>query len=142
MSSINNESLKENKKEIKEASEASSLMNKIKSLHILNNVLEYIKEESFKYKLFKHSKEFQQKLNINVSEFSLFKHIDKQETKLYNLLTFIEEVNPHTKNPLRKKYEKLLLKLNIKEDEMEKYILYYYRSKLKDDQMKDEISIF
>ena len=142
MSSINNESLKEKKKEIKEASEASCLMNKIKSLHILNNVLEYIKEESFKYKLFKHSKEFQQKLNINVSEFSLFKHIDKQETKLYNLLTFIEEVNPHIKNPLRKKYEKLLLKLNIKEDEMEKYILYYYRSKLKDDQMKDEISIF
>lgn len=142
MSSINNESHKENKKEIKEISEPSCLMNKIKSLHILNNVLEYIKEESFKYKLFIHSKEFQKKLNINVSEFSLFKYIDKQETKLYKLLSFIDEVNPNRKNRLRKDYEKLRLKLNIKEDEMERYILYYYRKRLKDDQRRVSISIF
>ena len=142
MSSINNESHKENKKEIKEISEPSCLMNKIKSLHILNNVLEYIKEESFKYKLFIHSKEFQKKLNINVSEFSLFKYIDKQETKLYKLLSFINEVNPDRKNRLRKDYEKLRLKLNIKENEMERYILYYYRKRLKDDQRRVSISIF
>ena len=142
MSSINNESHKENKKEIKEISEPSCLMNKIKSLHILNNVLEYIKEESFKYKLFIHSKEFQKKLNINVSEFSLFKYIDKQETKLYKLLSFIDEVNPNRKNRLRKDYEKLRLKLNIKEDEMERYILYYYRKRLNDDQRRVSISIF
>ena len=142
MSSINNESHKENKKEIKEISEPSCLMNKIKSLHILNNVLEYIKEESFKYKLFIHSKEFQKKLNINVSEFSLFKYIDKQETKLYKLLSFIDEVNPNRKNRLRKDYEKLRLKLNIKENEMERYILYYYRKRLKDDQRRVSISIF
>ena len=142
MNSINNESHKENKKEIKEMIESSCLINKIKSLHILKNVLEYLREESFKYKLFKYSKEFQKKLNINISEFSLFKHIDKQETNLYNLLSFIDEVDPHKKNPLRKNYEKLLLKLNIKEDEMEKYILYYYRKQLKDNHWKNDISIF
>ena len=142
MSSFNNELHKENNKGIKEISEPSCLINKIKSSHILNNVLEYIKEESFKYKLFMHSKEFQKKLNINVSEFSLFKYIDKQETNLYRLLSFIFEVNPHIKNPLRKDYEHLLLKLKIKEDEMERYILYYYRKKLNDDLMKNDISIF
>ena len=104
MSSINNELDNGNKKEIKEISESSCLINKIKSLYILNNVLEYIKKESFKYKLFKHSKEFQNKLNINASEFCLFKYIHKQEINLYGLLSFIFEVNPHIKNPLRKDY--------------------------------------
>ena len=143
MNTINIESDKENNNEIKEISEPSCLINKIKSLHILNNVFEYIKEKSFKYKLIKYSKEFQKKLNINISEFCVFNYIDKQEVNLYSLLYLYDEVNPHRKNPLKKDYEKLLLKLKVKKDEMEKYIIYYLRKRLEDDDhQRRNINIF
>ena len=136
MSSINNESYKEKNEEIKEISEPSCLISKIKSIHMLNTVFEYIKEESFKYKLFIHSKEFQRKLNINSSEFYLFKYIDKQKINLYSILTYnYFDSDPHKSNP----YEKLLIKLNIKEDELKKYILYFFRKKLKED---DDVDVY
>ena len=43
-------------------------LGKINSKDIIKDILNYIKDENFKYKLFIHSKYFQKKLDINLIE--------------------------------------------------------------------------
>ena len=45
--------------------ENQGIINKIKSIYILQDIFNYIKDSNFKYKIFIHSKYFQNKLNIN-----------------------------------------------------------------------------
>ena len=113
---------KENKDESNKLSKSFSYLSNIKSKLILKIIFSYIKDESFKYKIFKYSKEFQKKFNLNYAEFSLFKSIEKVNISSYLLISY-DSFDNSPKNYLNE----ILSKLNIKESELEKYLLYYYR---------------
>ena len=116
---------KENKDESNKLSKSFSYLGNIKSKLILKIVFSYIKDETFIYKIFKYSKEFQKKLNLNYAEFSLFKSIEKENISYYTLITD-DSFDNSSKNYLNG----LLSKLNIKESDFKKYLLYYYRKEL------------
>ena len=46
--------------------ENKHLFERIKSIYILHSILNYISDENIKYKLFKYSKSYQKKLNIDL----------------------------------------------------------------------------
>ena len=49
--------------------ENQPLINKIKSSYIIRNILNYIRDNNFKLKLFIHSKLFQNKLDIKLIDY-------------------------------------------------------------------------
>ena len=136
---------KENKDESNKLSKSFSYLGNIKSKLILKIIFSYIKDETFIYKIFKYSKEFQKKLNLNYAEFSLFKLIEKENISYYKLISD-DSFDNSSKNYLNK----LLSKLNVKESDFKIYLLYYYRKELNsmnknyDDiySYKNNISIF
>ena len=100
----------------------------IKSKHILLNIFSYIKNNNFKFELFKYSKLFQNKLGINYIEYSVEKYLDNsnfvlkhfcpkagQETLNINLY---DELN----SPIIKKSE-----MEINEELQKKYLLNYLK---------------
>ena len=63
---------KTNKKKLKvKKVKKEDILNKIKSNYILSNIFEYINKENFKLKFFVHSKLYQKKFNLQLSDFMI-----------------------------------------------------------------------
>ena len=108
------------------------ILQKIKSKYIYQNILDYIKNKDYKYILFKYSKLFQTKLNIDLNDYKI-KYIDKLNLNIiHNYLKF-ENTNKDEfdKNILKKNLEYDLKKFkdifNIKT--LEKYVINYFKTK-------------
>ena len=90
--------------------ENQGIINKIKSVYIIQNIFNYIKDNKIQFKLFRHSKYFQKKLNINF--------LDCKEKYLKNIgfnindYLFLKE-EEYENNFLNKKYKDFLLKNKI-----------------------------
>ena len=100
--------------------EVESILAKIQSQHILKNVISYLKEENYIYKLVIYSKSLQEKLNV--------------ERDTYQLL-FIKQLNLHLKRYLvkneygdncEKKLNDDLKKFGLNKNVFKKYVINYY----------------
>ena len=91
--------------------ESNSIIGKIKSQYIIQNIFEYINIKYFKYILFKYSKFLQNKLSIEKSFYQklYLDELDIKFTKYFNENEFCP-----------KKYDKDILKSNLKAD-LKKY---------------------
>ena len=49
--------------------EKKSILEKIKSKYILENIFDYVKDENFKFKLFVYSKRFQKKFDLKLLDY-------------------------------------------------------------------------
>ena len=56
--------------------EKSSIIDKIKSKYITEIIFDYIKDKTFKYKLFFYSKLFRRKFNLNLDQY-IYYYIEK-----------------------------------------------------------------
>ena len=108
--------------------ENQGIINKIKSKYIFKNIFNYIKDNNIERKLFKYSKYFQNKLNIN--------YIDCKEKYLKNIGFNINEYlyiseEKFEKNILNTKYEKFLLEKKINKKEFENIMCEILENKKK-----------
>ena len=93
--------------------EIQGVIYKIKSIYIIKDILNYIKDNKIQLKLFIYSKYFQNKLNI--------KYIDDKEKYLKNIgfnineFLFIEE-EEYEKNILFEKYNEFILEKKLIEN--------------------------
>ena len=90
--------------------ENQGIIDKIKSIYIIKDIFNYIKDNKIELKLFIYSKHFQNKLNI--------KYIEAKEKYLKNIgfnineYLYIEE-KKYEKNILNKRYNKFILENKI-----------------------------
>jgi len=97
------------------------MLNKIYSNYIINNIFDYIQDINFKFKIFLHSKYFQKRLNINLTEL--------KEKYLNKIKFYIDKylyTSDDEKSILRKKYQEFLdiNKIDIKKFENMIYDIY------------------
>ena len=117
-----------------------SLINKIQSSYILENVFNYIKEEiNIKEKLFLYSKEFQKKLDINIITLKE-KYLNKIGFDLNYY--FNSEMLEKDKEFLTKDYNEFLKQKKINKENIENIIYDIYENKnIKDiDEVKEDIN--
>ena len=99
--------------------ENEALINKIKSIYILKNLFNYIKDKNFKYKLFFHSQHFQQKFDMNLIEFKE-KYLEKVGFVLDKFI-YIENYN-YQKDYLQTIYDNFLKQDNLDKEKIENII--------------------
>ena len=91
--------------------ENKELIKEIRTLYIIKNIFNYIKDNNFKFKLFFYSKQFQNKLDIKLIDYKE-KYINKIGFNINNYLH-----KEYEDDNLVKKYDNFILekKLNKKE---------------------------
>ena len=88
----------------------SGLINKIKSLYVLQGIFNYIEDENFKSKLFLHSKSFQKKLDIKF--YSLKENYLRQIG--FNIKQYLHiDEDKYKRKILSQKYDDFLTKKKI-----------------------------
>lgn len=92
--------------------EDKSILKKIKSKELFNELFEFIKDPNFKLKLFVHSKSFQKKLDLDLVDYEKT-YIDQFGIDLNNYLFCENNIFPS-------KFEKDILKNNLENDIKEK----------------------
>jgi hypothetical protein len=97
--------------------EKKHLIERIKSIYILQSILSYIADENIKYKLFKYSKSYQKKLNIGLVNYKE-KYLEKIGFNIDDYL--YQEI--YEKNNLINKYNDFLLKNELNKEEFEKIV--------------------
>ena len=90
------------------------ILAKIKSVYILDILFDYIKEESFKYKLFVYSKKYQKILKINLLDYKKI-YLDNQDAQFVDYIYNTDNIQEETfdKNIYEKKIEKDLKIINL-----------------------------
>ena len=102
---------------------------RISSKYIIQNIFEYIKDDTIKFKLFTYSKEFQNKLDINQLNY-LGKYLTKKNFNIFKYFSFNHDyymkqpINIGNKEDLKIFFENELIKYNIS---FKKYFLYLYQ---------------
>ena len=102
----------------------NNLLSKINSQYMLRNIINYIDYDNKIYtlKLFEHSKQFQQKLEITLFNF--------QEIFINNagisLHKYLKSNNTKQKNILKRNLENDLKRLKLSENDMIQYLIHYY----------------
>jgi len=110
----------------KKKMENEELINDLKSKQILNYIFDYIKDNTFKDKLFLHSKKLQKKFDIKL--FRLKENYLKKINFDLDKYLYIES-NLSEKDILTKKYHKFLEQNKIKKESLEKIIFEIFEEK-------------
>ena len=76
---------KKNKKGLEEL--PKSILENIKSKYCLNYIFDYIKDDSFKFRIFVHSKLFQTKLDLNITQYHI-KYLERFKLDPIRFLSF------------------------------------------------------
>ena len=105
--------------------ENQGIIYKIKSIYVIRNIINYIKDNEFQ-KIFIYSKYFQNQLNIE--------YIDAKEKYLNNIGFDINEYlyidkEKYEKNILNKKYDKFLLETKINKKSLENLVYEIFENK-------------
>ena len=107
----------------------NKLLKKISSKYILIKILNYIQDDMFKYKLFVHSKLFQEKLGIKIYDYQEI-YINKKEINLFDYWKL--DYNKYDEDIIKKLRENLLY-THASNKIIKPYLLYYinkYNNKL------------
>ena len=120
--------------------EKESILEKIKSKYILENIFDYVKGENFKLKLFAYSKKLQKKFDLKLLD---YKNIYlKNRINLFEFLSdYKKEGYPknYDKKELTNKFNSTLNKLKLKEENITDYIINFFKNYEKKE--NDEIYI-
>ena len=105
-------------------------MDKILSIYVLKNLFNYIGDSNIKYKIFAHSKFFQNKLNIKIFDYQE-KYFLKYGIHLENYFFYNDIDNPNKdisfpKDFLIKSFEKDLLINKIDINIIQEYVINYF----------------
>ena len=121
--------------------EKESILEKIKSKYILENIFDYVKDENFKFKLFVYSKKLQKKFDLKLLD---YKNIYLKNR--INLFEFLSDYNKkegypknYDKKELTNKFNSTLNKLKLKEENITDYIINFFKNYEKKE--NDEIYI-
>ena len=126
-----------NKKESSN-NENNELIKKISSKYIINIILSYIKEKNNIFNLFKYSKLYQEKLELNYIDYQI-KYLEKMEINPFEYLYIdLSQTNKNfDKNILKKDLKKKLLKNHIDFEEIKSFLIKFFKNyiqKYKNDQ--------
>ena len=121
--------------------EKESILEKIKSKYILENIFDYVKGENFKLKLFAYSKKLQKKFDLKLLD---YKNIYlKNRINLFEFLSDYNKKEGYPKNfdkkELTNKFNSTLNKLKLKEENITDYIINFFKNYEKKE--NDEIYI-
>ena len=107
--------------------ENKSILEKINSKYIINNLLSFILDKTFFLKLFLYSKSLQNKVNIH-----LYDYIEQYSNKRIKWEDYLYPMNYDifTKDYLKNSLEKKLLEYNLKDEKIiQKIVINYFRNK-------------
>ena len=107
-------------------------MEKIKSAYIIHNIFNYIHSKNMKLKIFNYSKEYQQKLDIDLFDYQEISY-DQRGFNLFIKNIFYQPFLHFFYDPFYNKdkyniktlFQKELLKYNINSDEFTNYAIKY-----------------
>ena len=107
-------------------------MEKIKSTYIIHNIFNYIPNKNMKLKIFNYSKEYQQKLDIDLFDYQEISY-DQRGFNLFIKNIFYQPFLHFFYNPfydkdkynIKTSFQKELLKYNINSDEFKNYAIKY-----------------
>ena len=110
--------------------EESGLLGKIKNNYIFQDIFDYIKDDIIKLKLFKYSKLFKKKLNLDLFLYQK-KYYELLGLNLFKYLSVYDEEEEEypekfDKDYLNKKFKKDLLHIGLNIKDFEKYIIKYF----------------
>ena len=121
--------------------EKESILERIKSKYILENIFDYVKDENFKLKLFAYSKKLQKKFDLKLLD---YKNIYLKNR--INLFEFLSDYNKkegypknYDKKELTNKFNSTLNKLKLKKENITDYIINFFKNYEKKE--NDEIYI-
>jgi len=107
-------------------------LSKISSPYILNCILKYVQyeDENFGLQLFKYSKDYQKKFGICLFDYKrkYIKNLPVFSMKKYLSYNYYDKYDSKKINPniLKKAFQNDLLKSNLSEDDIIKYLIDYY----------------
>ena len=110
---------------------------KIKSIYIVKNIFNYIKDNNIQLKLFIHSNYFQNELNIK------YIYKEKYLNKIgFNLEDYIHiEQNEYKKNILKKKYDNFIIDNKLNKEKIQDIIFEILENKKIKDIDEDDVNI-
>ena len=105
-----------------------SILGKIKSKYNLSNIFDYVKDDNFKYKLFKYSKLFQEKLELNLTKYRV-KYLERFKINPKIFLNFIEFGSDISlgKDIIKKGLTNYLAKNKIEENIFQSFVIEYFK---------------
>ena len=108
--------------------EKLSLLERIKSAYILNDIFSYIMNDNFKFKLFFHSKFYQKKLGLQLYEYQE-RFINQFNMELSTYLNFGNNSNESfDKNLLKKRLENDITINKLDAKKIESCIINYFNN--------------
>ena len=111
----------------------STKLNNIKSNYILNKIFDYIKERTFKCRLFKYSKEMQKRCELNL-ELYIYEYILKFDISPSKYLTYSSPgliIDKFDIKILDNKLKKDLIYYKLDLKDMLIFVKYYYKNQIK-----------
>ena len=120
-----------------------SILGKIKSKYNLSNIFDYVKDDNFKYKLFKYSKLFQEKLELNLTKYRV-KYLERFKINPKIFLNFIEFGSDISlgKDIIKKGLTNYLAKNKIEENIFQSFVIEYFKKYFKENDDYFHIDIF
>ena len=121
------------KKKEQVKSSQKSILENIKSTYILRNIFDYTKDDNFMYKLFVHSKLFQNKLDLNLTKY-IAKYLVRLKINPKIFLSFDEFHSDFSfgHNILKRGLTEYLAKNKIDEKTFEIYEKEFFKKEFKD----------
>ena len=122
--------------------EEKSILNNLKSNYIFDEIISYIEDKNFKFKLLNYSKELQEKFNIKKNDY-INKYLDyciNEDDKNKLFLTSLYYCDCKKYSEYQKTIKEYTKKYNIKKNDLEEYILNLIENRIKKES-SDEIDI-
>ena len=128
---------------IEKSNQELSILEGIKSKYILEYLFDYIKDDFFKYKIFVHSKLYQEKLGINKIKYQIIylERFKINPIKYLNYNNFNSDISLG-QNIIKNSLYEVLSKYNIDNDIFKEYVIDFFKYKTNDENDYFYIDIF